>query len=240
MERILLILSLLLISYSVIPTILARVFGIGAYRKASATHQFSLTFDDGPDPIYTPLLLELLRKHQVKATFFVLGQKAESHPELITRIHQEGHLIGIHHYSHTANWLLTPFQIRKRINHTANIVEQIIGERPIYYRPPWGLVTAADFLLYKHYRLVLWSLMVGDWTVKKRKRTVGDKLISGVKNGSIIVLHDSGETFGAKKDAPMYMMEALQIFLKESKTKGYTCVRMDDLLDPSHQLVSKC
>lgn len=240
MERFLLILSLLLILYSVIPTILARVFGIGAYRRAGSGHQFTLTFDDGPDPEYTPLLLELLRKNQVKATFFVLGQKAENYPELITRIHQEGHLIGIHHYSHMANWVLTPFQIKKRINQTAEIVESIIGERPIYYRPPWGLITATDFLLYKRYRLVLWSLMVGDWKVKNQKRTVEEKLINGVTNGCIIVLHDSGETLGAKKEAPMYMMEALQNFLKDSKLKGYTCVRMDDMLDPPHQLVSKC
>lgn len=240
MEKLLLPVFLLLGFYAVIPTVLARVFGIGVFKKATAEHQFTLTFDDGPDPVYTPLLLEILRKHQIQATFFVLGQKAEHHPELLQQIHQEGHLIGIHHYTHIANWLLSPFQIRKRINHTANIVEKIIGVRPVYYRPPWGLVTVVDWFFYKRYRIVLWSLMVGDWTGKKKQKSVGQKLIKGVENGSIIVLHDSGETFGAADDAPMYMMEALQFFLKETQSKGYTCVRMDYLLDPSHRSVSRC
>lgn len=240
METFLVLLFLIAGFYAVIPTILARVFGVGVYKKATADHQFTLTFDDGPDPVYTPLLLEILSKHQIQATFFVLGQKAESHPELLRRIHEEGHLIGIHHYTHISNWLLTPFQIRKRINHTANIVENIIGVRPIYYRPPWGLVTVVDWFFHRRYQIVLWSLMVGDWTGKKRQKSVGEKLIKGVEDGSIIVLHDSGETFGAAEDAPMYMMEALQLFLKETQSKGYTCVRMDHLLDPPQESVSRC
>lgn len=240
MELWVVVIFLLLVLYAVIPTVLARVFSVGVYKKATADHQFTLTFDDGPDPVYTPLLLDLLDHYHIQATFFVLGRKAEDHPELIRRIHREGHLIGIHHYTHSVNWLLSPFQISRRINHTADIVEEIIGERPVYYRPPWGLITLADWFFYKRYRIVLWSLMVGDWTAQKRQRNLGEKLIKGVGNGSIIVLHDSGETFGATEDAPKYMMEALQTFLKETDSKGYTCVRMDRLLDSPHRSVSRC
>ncbi|HEX6922278.1 MAG TPA: polysaccharide deacetylase family protein [Bacillales bacterium] len=220
----------LFIIYAVIPTILARVFGMGVRKKANAENQFTLTFDDGPDPVYTPALLELLKLYEVKATFFVLGEKAEKYPALIRYMHQEGHLIAIHHYTHTANWLLSPLQLRNRINRTAAIIEEIIGVRPAFYRPPWGLVTLADLGFRKQYQIILWSLMVGDWRGERKQKQLKKKLIKRVTQGSIIVLHDSGETFGAMTDAPKYMLDALHLFLQEVESKGYTCVRMDNLL----------
>ncbi|WJH35220.1 polysaccharide deacetylase family protein [Paenibacillus sp. CC-CFT747] len=71
--------------------------------------QIALTFDDGPDPVYTPRLLDLLKERGIRATFFVLGSKAEKHPDLIRRMHEEGHQIGIHNYTHLSNWLMTPW-----------------------------------------------------------------------------------------------------------------------------------
>src|SRR6476646_3328751 len=82
--------------YMFIPWVLTRIFGIGVFRKGRVRREVALTFDDGPDPEYTPQLLDLLKKHNVKATFFVLGQKAELNPDIILRIHEEGHQIGIH------------------------------------------------------------------------------------------------------------------------------------------------
>jgi peptidoglycan/xylan/chitin deacetylase (PgdA/CDA1 family) len=212
-----------------IPTFLARFFGIGVYKSANVQYAFALTFDDGPDPVYTPMVLDLLKEYEVKAAFFVLGRKAEQHSELIRRIHREGHLIGIHQFTHTANWLLAPFQIRHRINRTATVIEEITGQRPVYYRPPWGLLTLTD-LFQKRYPIVLWSLMVGDWAGENRQKSVKDKLMTGLRHGSIIVLHDSGATAGAKKDAPLYMMASLKAFLQGVQRGKYHCGRIDDLL----------
>ncbi|MFC4617662.1 polysaccharide deacetylase family protein [Camelliibacillus cellulosilyticus] len=232
------IIILFLLLYGIFPTLLARVFGVGVIKKAKAARQYTLTFDDGPDPVYTPILLDLLKRYHIKATFFVLGHKAEKHPELIQRMHQEGHLIGIHHLNHLPNWLLFPPQIKKRIKKTADIVESITGVRPTYYRPPWGLVTLGDWLITKRFQIVLWTVMVGDWIGKRNRVEMEKRLVEEVNSGSIIVLHDSGETFGAAKDAPQYMLEALEVFLQESQSQGYTCVRLDQFIPVSHRSAS--
>lgn len=216
-----------LVFYTVIPTLLMRIFGIGAYPK-SIESGIALTFDDGPDPKYTPILLDLLQKHNVKATFFVLGSKAERSPELILRMHREGHLIGLHNYVHRTNGLMMPWKVRRQLEQAAEAVKKITGESPQYYRPPWGIVNAFDFFLSKRFHIVLWSLIVGDWLKKTGKDKIKKRLITQLSTGSVIVLHDSGETFGADEDAPVHMLEALDEFLIETTHRGFTFVRVDE------------
>ncbi|WP_244163202.1 polysaccharide deacetylase family protein [Paenibacillus pectinilyticus] len=81
--------------YTILPTLTVRLFGLWVYKKKVTRQGIALIFDDGPDPEFTPQLLDLLSKYQIKATFFVLGSKAEKYPDIILRIHHEGHLIGI-------------------------------------------------------------------------------------------------------------------------------------------------
>jgi peptidoglycan/xylan/chitin deacetylase (PgdA/CDA1 family) len=109
----------------------------GVFHKGTSKNQVAFTFDDGPHPRYTPELLDLLQDYQVKATFFVLGSQADLHPDLIRRMHREGHQIGIHNYNHTSNWLMLPWTVRRdHMERTADIIESIIGKRPDHYRPP--------------------------------------------------------------------------------------------------------
>lgn len=159
-------LIILFIVYGMIPWMCTAVLGFGVFRMSPSCHEVAFTFDDGPDPRFIPKLLDLLKKYNVRATFFVLGSKAEKNPELIRRMNQEGHLIGLHNYVHRTNWFMTPWTIRRELDRSASIIEQITGVRPIYYRPPWGLLNLFDFLLQKEFRIVLWSLMVGDWRSK--------------------------------------------------------------------------
>ncbi|MEX2460452.1 MAG: polysaccharide deacetylase family protein [Paenibacillaceae bacterium] len=217
--------------YMFIPWVLTRIFGIGVFRKGRVRREIAFTFDDGPDSNYTPLLLDLLKKHNAKATFFVLGQKAEQNPTLIQRIHDEGHQIGIHNYIHASNWLMTPWTIKKEhLHRSADVIESITGERPIYYRPPWGILNIWDFFLKKQYHIVFWSLMAYDWRSHISKKKLKNKLLRKISDGSVILLHDSGETFGADQDAPLYMLEALDHVLKAMKQKGFHCVRIDDMI----------
>ncbi|MBE3554251.1 MAG: polysaccharide deacetylase family protein [Thermicanus sp.] len=118
--------------YMGVPFLLTRVFGIGVIRRGSSLQRIAFTFDDGPDPIYTPRLLELLRSYGVKATFFVVGEKARRHPELIRLIHEEGHAIGIHNYVHYPNWFLSPMRLRRDLDETAAYIQSITGERPLF------------------------------------------------------------------------------------------------------------
>lgn len=231
MIRMFIILSIdVMILYMITPFILTRICGWGVLSKGKAVKEIAFTFDDGPDPCYTPELLDLLKEHGVKATFFVLGKKAEKYPELIQRMYREGHQIGIHNYIHTPNWISSPWANRReQVDRTADIVERITGERPIFYRPPWGLLNLGDlFLMRKSYQIVLWSVMVGDW---KASVSVEQLLLQRIKPGSIVVLHDSGDTFGADEEAPRHMITGLKEVLKEIRMKGFECLRMDELLD---------
>ncbi|HEX7055724.1 MAG TPA: polysaccharide deacetylase family protein, partial [Bacilli bacterium] len=215
--------------YALIPGIMIRMFGYRAFKRGSRQNDLALTFDDGPDEVYTGRLLDMLQKHNVKATFFVVGKNAETHPELILRMHKEGHTIGIHNYVHHTNWLLLPQQVRRQIEQTAEVVRRITGNAPIYYRPPWGIINVFDFMTLRKFRLILWSRIVGDWRKNNDKAKLKRKLIKRLKGGEVIVLHDSGETFGAYRHAPEQMLQALDEYLQEVKGKGYSFVTIDEM-----------
>lgn len=215
--------------YWLLPVICTFLLGIHVLKKGKG-HQVAFTFDDGPHPIYTPQLLDLLKKYRVKANFFVLGSKAEKYPELILRMHREGHLIGIHNYHHYPNSFMTPKQIRRQVNQTAEIVSQITGERPLFYRPPWGVLNLFDFWIHQDFCIVLWSVMVGDWKRRGGSSKVKKRLLRRLKDGSIFLLHDSGDTFGADLDAPENTLQALEDVLQVVLDKGYQCVRIDSML----------
>ncbi|MCM2533101.1 polysaccharide deacetylase family protein [Neobacillus pocheonensis] len=236
MFKIILGIILLYVIYTLIPYLLSFCMNKLAFRRTNDSSNIAFTFDDGPDPKYTPLLLDLLVKYKIKATFFVLGSKAEKHPELILRIHKDGHLIGIHNFVHRSNWAMFPWTIRRDLDYSASVVEGITGVRPIYYRPPWGLLNLFDFFILKPYKIILWSVMAEDWKSKGGSEKIKKRLLNKIKNGDVILLHDSGDTIGADEDAPMNTINALKVVIKEMQNKGYTCVRMDEMLGSNHSI----
>ncbi|WP_314589658.1 polysaccharide deacetylase family protein [Paenibacillus terrigena] len=227
---------LFLVMYMLVPFVLTRICGLIVVRRGKASRQLAITFDDGPNPIYTPKLLDMLQAQGVRATFFVLGGEAEKYPDIIRRMHQEGHQIGIHNYTHTTNWVMTPGEVmREQVEHSADIIERITGERPTCYRPPWGILNLGDLFRFRwnnKYRIILWSVMVGDWKRSTTAERLRRKLMRRITPGAIVVLHDSGETFGADADAPLQMIAGLESVLQEVKQQGYACVRVDEMLDP--------
>ncbi|WP_432353138.1 polysaccharide deacetylase family protein [Sporosarcina sp. A2] len=221
----------LLAMYMLLPWILTRILNIGVFRRGRKDGRIAFTFDDGPDPLYTPKLLTLLKKHEVKATFFVLGHKANQHPDIIRRIHEEGHQIGIHNYTHRPNWLMMPWTTTNfHLKKTSAIIESITGTKPYYYRPPWGIINIYDLFFRKRYEIVLWSMMPGDWKRDVSRSRLKGLLLRNIKNGSVIVLHDSGDTIGSDWDAPKYMMIALDEVLIDIKQRGLHCVRIDEMV----------
>ncbi|MEK5257467.1 polysaccharide deacetylase family protein [Paenibacillus sp. FSL F4-0125] len=230
-----------IILYMMVPFLITRILGWGVASKGDAAKGIAFTFDDGPDPCYTPELLDLLHEHDVKATFFVLGKKAEQYPDLIKRMHREGHQIGIHNYSHVPNWIYSPWtNRRKQVDRTADIVERITGERPILYRPPWGLLNLGDLaFLRRSYQIVLWSVMVGDWKASVSAKQLKHDLLKKIKPGSIITLHDSGDTLGADREAPLNMITGLEQVLSDVQLQGLNCLRVDELLDKEAGSIGK-
>lgn len=150
-------------------------------------------------------------------------------------MHKEGHLIGIHNYMHWTNALLTPKKVRKQLYDTVAVIENIIGVAPIHYRPPWGIINVFDFLLMKQFRLVFWSLMVGDWSCRGGTERINKKLFARLKSNDIILLHDSGQTLGANQNAPLHMLDALKEFVEECMRQGMPFMRIDKRMQMDDQ-----
>ena len=223
------ILLLLLIFYTIIPTVLIRVCSLGITKKINSNNGIALTFDDGPNPEYTIKLLDLLKEYEIKATFFVVGSKVKSNPGIIKRMHEEGHTIGIHHFHHVSSWVLSPIHLRKQLEMTEKAIMECTNEKVIFYRPPWGHFNMFTPLISRKYKVIMWSGIFGDWKVENCKNTLLDQLRSTSTEGSILLLHDCGETLGADKEAPGYMIEMLKIYLQESKEKGTHFISLKDL-----------
>jgi peptidoglycan-N-acetylglucosamine deacetylase len=223
------------IIYGLLPTGLMRGLSLGLFNRSHVKGKLALTFDDGPHPVYTPTLLDLLKRYDIKATFFVVGSFAEQHPKIIKRMAYEGHELAIHHYKHTSNWLLTPLAAHIECLKTADVIENLIGKRPVYYRPPWGHLNLFSWWSRRPFRLVLWSAILGDWNRKVGKIRLEERIRKSVRDGAIIVLHDNDQTPGADEGAPEIMLQALQDALKDVHDK-YQFVTIDELYNETYNM----
>jgi peptidoglycan-N-acetylglucosamine deacetylase len=223
MINIIFFLILLILLYAILPTVLIRSFKWGIMKKLK-TKGMAITFDDGPNPEYTEQLLDLLKKYGVKATFFVVGSKVKKYPEIIKRMSNEGHTIGIHHFNHVSSWILSPFQLKIQLKQTERAIQECTNEKVVFYRPPWGHFNLFTLFLSKKYQIVMWSAIFGDWKVQT---SLLEKLRKTTEPGSILLLHDCGETWGADSTAPKFMMENLEVFLRENQ--GTKFITLKDL-----------
>ena len=153
----------------------------------------ALTFDDGPHPENTPRILEILREKRIKATFFVIGKNAEKYPDLLRQIDDEGHTIANHSYSH--NFLIGFFsasRLTKDLSRCNDFISQTIGKTPALFRPPFGVTNPLYRIALKNTGLqsIGWSLRSMDTKAKSKYQLI-DKVISNLKRGDIVLLHDS-------------------------------------------------
>jgi peptidoglycan/xylan/chitin deacetylase (PgdA/CDA1 family) len=161
--------------------------------------ELALTFDDGPNPKWTPRLLDVLGKHGVKATFFMLGSRAQAEPELVRRVAAEGHLIGNHSWSHPNLALSRASRVREELALTNHALEQITGDRIWYFRPPFGARSPAVFRIARSLglRVVTWNAMTSDWSETSADRIAGQLAAKVDRLGrrgwaANVVLHDGG------------------------------------------------
>ena len=185
----------------------------------------ALTFDDGPDPLHTPQILEVLKKHGAKATFFVLGRQAELYPRVIRQILNSGCEVANHSYSHPS-FSLVP--LRERIDEIRRCQSAIGSSGKMYFRPPFGHANFATpfWASLLGYATVCWSVDAKDWETND-PNAVLEMLATNVTPGSIILLHDRIETAtDAKFFAREAMIEALDRFLDRSTLKFKTLGEM--------------
>ena len=230
MKKIVIIISSVIALYTVIPTLLVKFFSVGVHKKGNKSDAVALTFDDGPNPRFTPQLLDLLGEHQIKATFFVVGAKAKEFPEILERISEEGHEIGVHNFEHTSNWLLSPSAYQRNLTKSIETINGITGKKPIYYRPPWGHFNFVTLFFRQNLKVIMWSHISQDWKLTSEMELYG-KLEGVDKTGDFILLHDCGETLGADQEAPAVMLSALERFIIEMKAKDVQFSTVASLLE---------
>ncbi|MDR3559924.1 MAG: polysaccharide deacetylase family protein [Negativicutes bacterium] len=189
----------------------------------------ALTFDDGPYPPYTGQVLDVLKEFQVPATFFIIGQNAEKHPELVRRIVAEGHQIGNHTYNHLDLLKADRQAIAEQIDRTNKIIGTISGQTPRVVRPPHGFRDAVviDVMAERGLKVVEWSVSSRDWT-NPGADAIASRTISKVKNGSVILLHDGDGI--AQKDSREQTVQATRQIIRELLAQGYKFVTVDEIL----------
>ena len=194
-----------------------RIWKIGNSPK-----KLFLTFDDGPHETITPNVLELLKKHNAKATFFCIGKNVEANPEVYKRIIDEGHAIGNHTFNHLNGWKTDDDEYLQNIFKAKQHIDSN------FFRPPYGRITRFQFnqLRKPRYNLktIMWSVLSGDFDTKISKEKCLQNILLNVEDGAIIVFHDSEKA----KERMMYALtETLEVLSK----KGYTFEKItDDLL----------
>jgi peptidoglycan/xylan/chitin deacetylase (PgdA/CDA1 family) len=208
----------------------------GLERLAGATRRLeieppcvALTFDDGPHPSYTPQLLDGLHSAGVLATFFWVGQRAQTHPELAKRVSVEGHCIGSHSFSHRAPHGRSLEDIRSDYDKGRAAVEESIGKPTTLFRPPYGSITSKSLVAVRQLALEpwLWSVDAGDW---REGVSTGDLLrtLSGVGAGDVVLLHDGAadEGAGVGKDRSA-TVELIGPLVELLKARGLSFVTLD-------------
>lgn len=179
----------------------------------------ALTFDDGPDPLYTGSILNVLKEKEVKATFFILGENAKRNPDLLKRVSMEGHEIANHGYSHS----YTSSQFVQELIRTDEVIYQEVNKHTRFYRPPGGIVSKSviDGVKEQGQILTLWSIDSKDWQNPGPTRIV-QNVVKNSFPGAIILLHDGGE----KREQTT---QALSTIIEQLKQQGYRFVTVSEL-----------
>ena len=190
----------------------------------------ALTFDDVPDPRFTPQLLDVLRRYHVRATFFVVGSRAKKYPELISRMVREGHVVGNHSYNHPEFRKLRMNEFKSQISRTENIIQNITGYKPKLIRPPYGEITEGQLRWAKShgYKIINWNVDSQDWR-SLPKGQVTTNILSASGKGSIILQHGGGGPSSHLEGS----IQALPEVITSLKQRGYTFVTVPQLLQIS-------
>jgi peptidoglycan/xylan/chitin deacetylase (PgdA/CDA1 family) len=189
----------------------------------------ALTFDDGPDPVSTPVILEALGKRGYRATFFLIGRKAEKHPELVKAIVDAGHELGIHGYAHDrmTAWH-APARITADISKAQALLLRLVGQQVFWYRPPIGHVSPRTAVAVRKsdVELVAWSIRCLDGLRGSNPTRVVARVERKLHDGAIIMLHDASE----RSEFVPAGVVAIEAILDAIAKRGYASVTLSELL----------
>lgn len=198
------------------------------WRAITSKPQIALTFDDGPQSEFTPRLLDVLNKAEVKATFFVIGQYLEKHRQLAEQMVARGHELANHTFSHRLMWRLNDLDMVLEINKTDHLLRSLNGHKPRFLRPPMGLFSrrVLDIIQQTGYETVIGDVYPRDPHLPGAEKIV-TRVMRRVRNGSIIILHDGGNTNQVDRSQTV---RAVQYLIPRLRDRGFEFVTLSTLL----------
>jgi peptidoglycan-N-acetylglucosamine deacetylase len=200
-----------LILKSLLQTLSLRRF---LFKVPDKPRTLFLTFDDGPDPIYTPKILEILNHHRIHASFFLVGQQVEQHAEILHQIKLGSHTVGLHTHSHQSIISMDKAQLATEIEQNQNAIHEVLGLRPSLLRPPRGEISLSS--LYHAMKLGLkvvhYTITSNDWKLKSPEAILNQIYQSPISGGDIISFHDNNENTCIAVDS----------LITEYKERGYS------------------
>ena len=188
-----------------------RMFADAIVRGPRGARGVVLTFDDGPHPHWTPRVLEVLRDRGVRATFFVIGRKAEAHPDVVRAILAQGHEVGLHSYAHDRLFALRSGRsVRADLERGMAVLEKVTGHRPALFRPPIGHTNPIVARAARRLELTVvgWSASGRDGVSFARADEVAARVRRNLRDGAIVLLHDSAER-GEREPAAVRALPAI-------------------------------
>ena len=208
----------------------STLFGPALMRGPSNAQKVALTFDDGPAPLYTDKILDILRDKNVSATFFVCGHNVDRHPEIVRRVVREGHTLGNHTYSHLSLFMRSAQRMAGEIDRAQAAIERVAGVRPKIFRPPYGarFPGLMGVLAERELRLVMWSASGRDW--KLPTKGIVESVLRELKPGAVILLHDGRGIDGPSEIDRSSTVEALSDIITRIGEAGFEIVPLSDFL----------
>jgi peptidoglycan/xylan/chitin deacetylase (PgdA/CDA1 family) len=182
----------------------------------------AMTFDDGPSAKLTPKLLDLLAAHHIKVTFFLIGENATEHPEIVAREAREGHEVANHSWSHPNLAKMSDEGVRSQLRRTDDVILSATGTRPTLFRPPYGSITARQKRWINQefgYKIVLWDVDPLDWR-RPGPNVVCNRIVKNTRAGSIILAHDIHPG----------TIDAMPCVFSQLEAKGFKFVTVSELI----------
>jgi peptidoglycan/xylan/chitin deacetylase (PgdA/CDA1 family) len=206
-------------------------FGRAFCRGDRASKQIALTFDDGPNDPHTCNLLDVLSRHNVQATFFLIGRYVRQRPDIVGEIAKRGYVIGNHTFTHPLLTFRSPADIRTEITQCRDAIRDAVGEHSHLFRPPWGARRPAVFRIARQLGLqpVMWNITGYDWKAPSAE-FIEQKISPKIHGGDVILLHDGGHAaFGTDRSATVAAVDRL---LTRYLAEGYKFLTIPKMMDP--------
>lgn len=201
----------------------------------STRHHIALTYDDGPDPASTPSFLKMLERHQVSATFFVLGEFVAKNRSLVIEMSAAGHELAVHGWDHQCLVWKPPGRLADQLRRTRHTVEDLTGVPVHWFRPPYGVTTGRGLLAARRAGLspVLWSAWGRDWSRRATPESIATTVLQSVKPGGTVLLHDTDRT--AAPGSWRSTLAASELMLDRWRTQGVPVGPLREHWDTQHR-----